>query len=260
MVGTANVLNERPRSGSKRFTAFTRPTSATCPRSSRLSPRWAKRRAQNDASQLNSSTRALRMSRSPVARHEREPGVDLVVSGSGWLVQRSSLGAMLRRTRRLPTGEPLTQNRFGESRFDCCEKRFRTRKCRSSAVSRPAGYSVTVASSVTELINRMAPTVTSARPQRRGADVAADRPAPPVHGVDDDLVGLVAGQAGADRVAQLAQRQADVEVHQMIALDLVGAEAPQLLARAGSRPGSARRGRRPRPPSAGSSGSPRGTR
>ena len=133
MVGTANVLNERPRSGSKRFTAFTRPTSATCPRSSRLSPRWAKRRAQNDASQLNSSTRALRMSRSPVGAPQREPGVDLVVSGSGWLVQRSSLGAMLRRTRRLPTGEPLTQNRFGESRFDCREKRFPTRKGRSTA-------------------------------------------------------------------------------------------------------------------------------
>ena len=40
---------------------------------------------------------------------------------------------------------------------------------------------------------------------------------------------VLAGQAVADRPAQLLDRQADVEVEQVLAAHLVGAQAPQLL-------------------------------
>ena len=69
IVGTANVLNARPREGSNRSTALTSPRNATCARSSRDSPRCANRCVQYDTSHAWSSTRALRMRRSPLARH-----------------------------------------------------------------------------------------------------------------------------------------------------------------------------------------------
>ena len=49
IVGVANVVNSSPRSGSKRSTAFTRPSDATWTRSSSGSPRLAKRRARYSA-------------------------------------------------------------------------------------------------------------------------------------------------------------------------------------------------------------------
>src|SRR5437762_5591677 len=64
--------------------------------------------------------------------------------------------------------------------------------------------------------------------QQRGAgDAAADRLAAAVDGVEHQLlvVGAVV-QAGADRRAQLAHRQADIEVEHRLAAHLVGAQAP----------------------------------
>jgi hypothetical protein len=83
MVGRAKVLNDRRRAGSNLLTALARPTSATCTRSSRGSPRRAKRLAQNDASQLSSSTRALRMRMSPVARRRSKRGSSSSQDGRG---------------------------------------------------------------------------------------------------------------------------------------------------------------------------------
>ena len=69
MVGVANDENWSPRSGSNRSTALTRPISATWRRSSRGSPRCAKRRAMNSASRMCSWTSSLRSARSPVRRY-----------------------------------------------------------------------------------------------------------------------------------------------------------------------------------------------
>src|SRR6266536_1802994 len=68
IVGVANVENCRPRPGSKRSTALSRPTSATWTRSSTGSPRFANRRARKCASGACSSTSSSRRRRSRVRR------------------------------------------------------------------------------------------------------------------------------------------------------------------------------------------------
>ena len=69
MVGVANDENCSPRSGSKRSTALTNPTSATWRRSSSGSPRFVKRRARNSARRMWSWTSSLRIVRSRVRRY-----------------------------------------------------------------------------------------------------------------------------------------------------------------------------------------------
>src|SRR5436190_7351573 len=65
------------------------------------------------------------------------------------------------------------------------------------------------------------------RDERRAGDVAPDFLAAPVHRVERDLPVLgLAGQDRPDDAAQLRHRQADVEVEQAPALDLVAAQPP----------------------------------
>ncbi len=73
MVGVANVENSRPRSGSNRSTAFTRPSDATWMRSSRATPRLANRRARCSARRRWASISSSRIARSRVWRELDEP-------------------------------------------------------------------------------------------------------------------------------------------------------------------------------------------
>src|ERR1051325_2640069 len=68
------------------------------------------------------------------------------------------------------------------------------------------------------------------RDERRAGDVALDFPAAPVDRVEHDfLVVLVTDHAGAYDIAQLGDRQADVEVEERAPEHLVGAQAPEVL-------------------------------
>ncbi len=111
IVGTANVLNASPRAGSNRSTALTSPRNATCTRSSRDSPRCANRCAQYDASHAWSSTRALRIRRSPLARHCSNRGSSVSRERSGGVTAPPSItvdGCRAAPTRqKRPYTEPL---------------------------------------------------------------------------------------------------------------------------------------------------------
>jgi hypothetical protein len=72
MVGVAKVVNSRPRSGSKRSTALVKPREATCTRSSRGSPRLAKRRARYSARPRWASTSSLRSTGSFVSENREK--------------------------------------------------------------------------------------------------------------------------------------------------------------------------------------------
>src|SRR5205085_2200965 len=66
--------------------------------------------------------------------------------------------------------------------------------------------------------------------QRRAVHTTAERLAPPVDRLDDGLRRpAVAGQAGADALPQLLDRQADVQVEEVLAPGLVIPQAPQVL-------------------------------
>ena len=95
MVGVANDENCSPRSGSKRSTALSSPTSATWRRSSSGSPRCAKRRARNSARRTCSSTSSLRRARSPRAAVLLEllVGVGRVAHRSGRAARASFITA-----------------------------------------------------------------------------------------------------------------------------------------------------------------------
>src|SRR5580704_5426257 len=83
MVGTANVLNSSPRSGSKRSTALIRASDATWIRSSSGSPRLSNRRARYSASPRWVSTSRSRNAGSPVRRY---------LSKRSWSSSRSDTG------------------------------------------------------------------------------------------------------------------------------------------------------------------------
>src|SRR5438067_164207 len=66
--------------------------------------------------------------------------------------------------------------------------------------------------------------------ERRAGDAALDFPAAPVDGIEQRFLVLgLAREAGPQHAAQLRHRQADVESEQSPALDLVGAQAPEIL-------------------------------
>src|SRR5262245_41999790 len=67
--------------------------------------------------------------------------------------------------------------------------------------------------------------------QQRCADhLARKRPSTPIDGLDDQFGRIaVAGQAVADRLPQLPNWQADIEVQEVLALDLLRPQAPQVL-------------------------------
>src|SRR5207244_6353050 len=74
-----------------------------------------------------------------------------------------------------------------------------------------------------------APYIVAVGAQWRDDDPAAHGAPPPVDAVEDVVVDRVAGERGLDRLAQLLDGQADVDVEEVLALDLAVAQAPQLL-------------------------------